>query len=185
MIFEDFFIKGYAKGMYDNESALSFFDSFVFQDAELVDRRPPPGSEKALNDIATFMKENYINQIFDDVTIKQVSMWQSVDGPSSDWHNDRYYKKIDENTWEGHRFNSNILIYLDKNSKEIGNSIEFKNQNEEFIEYPSRGDFVWINQSQGFQHRATHKQGSRRVLSFEYYIPALPKGDLVHHGLDY
>lgn len=186
MIYEDFFTKGYVKGFYDNEESLKFFDQFEFQDARLIDRRPPAHCKDQLIEIANYFKDIHIGKVFVNVKLNIVSMWQSVDDLSSEWHNDRFYKKTGDNTWEGHRFNSNILLYLDENDEKIGNSIEITNGIEEFIEYPTRGEFVWINQSREcIKHKATHKQGTRRLLSFEYLISDLHEEGNVISGLEY
>ena len=66
-----------------------------------------------------------------------------------------------------------ILIYLDDNTKQNGNNIQVRTGDYHFTLYPKRRDFVWLNQKKCFQHRAQHLSGIRRVLSFEYLVPAL------------
>ena len=68
--------------------------------------------------------------------------------------------------------NSNVIIYLD-DTREHNNNIQVKNQIEEFVITPKENDFIWLNQNNLFRHKASHNDGRRRILSFEYYIDGL------------
>lgn len=162
MSLSDFFIKGYAKGHYDNENELSFFDSFEFPHAEVVDELPI-SAENKLKEIGKFLEQEFVKKLFENAKLNRVSMWQGVDSKSNVWHNDYY-----------HNPNSNILLYLDKNNKDVGNAIEFRNTDEEYLEYPDRGNFIMMNPSKQFEHKATHTPNTqRRLLCFDFNIPEL------------
>lgn len=118
-----------------------------------------------LKKLHTYFAETYISQIFSEYKLTDCAMWSGVDEGSSQWHNDY----LDRDAL----FNSNILVYMDDCTKENGNNIQVRGPGFSKTLYPKKGDFVWLNQKTIFQHRATHTMGTRRVLSFEYLIPAL------------
>jgi hypothetical protein len=132
------------------------FDKFNFGDCnddncELDNRLLP-----ILNKTYSHLAINHISEYFPDHKLLNMNAWSGVDTPSAVWHNDLA---------EG--FNSNIIVYLDES---IDNTIEIKSKTCEFKICPKVGTFVWINQSNEFQHRATHVSGKRRVLSYELWI---------------
>lgn len=161
----DFFIKGFVTGKFFKD--LSHFKDYEFVYCEdtalgngerVVDIR----CSEFLDELHHLIAENYISKIFTKYQLMSNGMWEGVDNGSSVWHNDQ----TDQN------MNSNFLIYLDDTGTH-DNSIEFKNDNLEYKVLPKENDFVWINQSKKFLHRATHNQGRRRVLSFEFLIDGL------------
>jgi len=117
-----------------------------------------------LKKIQSILSVEYISKIFNKFEMKECGMWEGVDEGSSKWHNDYL---------DGDKFNSNILVYLDDNTEKNGNSIEVRGPNFSHILYPKENQLIWLNQKKIFQHKATHKTGRRRVLSFEYFIPEL------------
>ena len=44
---------------------------------------------------------------------------------------------------------------------------------DEHVIFPNKYDFMWLNQSSAFEHKAAHNGGRRRVLSFEYKVYGL------------
>lgn len=122
-----------------------------------------PGAVPWLDKFAQLIEQRYISQIFDQYTLVEKNMWSGVDLLSATWHNDQFY--------DNPRFNSNVLLYLDDSMQQ--NNIAIHNGQEEFVIYPRVGDIVWLNQQHRFKHKATHRTGNRRLMSFEYMIPAL------------
>lgn len=162
---ENFFINGYVHGKFDIDAVTMFKDDYFIDcnsdDADV--REIDTESKRKLNNLHEYISENYIKQIFTEFRVGKNGMWSGVDSGSAEWHNDF----VDED-----RFTSNFLIYLEDNEP-FGNSIEVKNQFQEFKIVPKPNEFVWLNQNRKFMHRATHKSGPRRLLSFEFFIPSL------------
>lgn len=162
---QTFFIDGYWHDTLPENIDIDGFDKFDFKDCTQPEELwLDPAAQKDLNCIHKWLADEYISKMFDDFEMKQCAMWSGVDEGSRNWHND--YE-------DGDSFNSNILIYLDDNTKANGNNIQVRTGDYHFTLYPKRRDFVWLNQKKCFQHRAQHLSGTRRVLSFEYLIPAL------------
>lgn len=161
----DFFTKGFVTDKFFKD--ISHFKQYEFVYCE----SPCLGNEEhifdsrctnLLHELHCLIADNYVSAIFSNYQLLSYGMWEGVDSNSTTWHNDQKDKKM----------NSNFLIYLD-DTEEHDNSIEFKNNNIEYKVLPKENDFVWINQSKKFLHRATHNQGRRRVLSFEFLIDGL------------
>lgn len=162
---QTFFVDGYWLGTLPNHINIEKFDRFDFKDCTQPEETWL--DKNAMDDLRELHKwfgKNYISKIFDKFELKDCAMWSGVDEGSRNWHNDFE---------DGDAFNSNILVYMDDLTEENGNTIQVASNDYINILYPSRRDFVWLNQKKCFQHRATHESGVRRVLSFEYLIPAL------------
>ena len=112
--------------------------------------------------------ENKIVQTFDNYELtERPGLWQNVTKENNEFHNDYVY---------GDKFNSNILVYLDKGTEENDNYIEVKETNSAPHRiYPEVGEYMWLNQAPGFFHRANNGKGIRRVIHFAYYIPEIKK----------
>ncbi len=162
---QTFFIDGYWHGTLPSNLDIDRFDKFNFVDCTQPENLwTAPEAEFDLAIIHKWLADNYVSKLFDDFEMKDCAMWSGVDHGSREWHNDFE---------DSNKFNTNILIYLDDNTKHNGNNIQVKTHDYHFTLYPKRRDFVWLNQKKCFEHRAAHKTGERRVLSFEYLIPAL------------
>ena len=162
---QTFFIDGYWHGTLPSNLDIDRFDKFNFVDCTQPENLwTATEAEFDLAIIHKWLADNYVSKLFDDFEMKDCAMWSGVDHGSREWHNDFE---------DSNKFNSNILIYLDDNTKHNGNNIQVKTHDYHFTLYPKRRDFVWLNQKKCFEHRAAHKTGERRVLSFEYLIPAL------------
>lgn len=162
---ELFFVDGYIHDTLPDEVDISIFDTFEFKDCNQPEELwLDENAKDHLDYIHQYFAEHYISKIFGEFEMKECAMWSGVDEGSREWHND--YE-------DGDSFNSNILVYLDDNTLENGNNIQVSTTDFINILHPKRRDFVWLNQKKCFKHRATHKSGVRRVLSFEYLIPAL------------
>jgi hypothetical protein len=161
---ENFFVNGYVHGVFDID-AKSEFSQYRFIDCnsdEAENFSIQNDAQEKLNRMHEHISEKYIRALFDDFEMKRNGMWEGVDYGSSKWHND---------FTDGDPFTSNFLIYIDSN--ESGNCIEIRNASDSFKVIPKENEFVWLNQNRKFEHRATHVSGQRRLLSFEFYIPAL------------
>lgn len=164
--FTDFYVKGFIHKKFCGSDALDVFDKFKFPNSNSPDAQLiyEPESIQHLKNIENIVLEKIVRRYFSNIQLKSSGMWSSVDEGSQKWHND--YE-------DGDSFNSNILIYLDDNNLENGNSLAVRNYSEEFLLRPKRGELVWLNQMKCFQHKATHKSGNRRLLSFEFLIEDL------------
>ena len=164
----NFFLYGYIHHRDSNIQVESFDDANFVDCSTLRDnvdvQRADSRYVDKLNALHDYLGKTYIKQLFDEYTLTQCAMWAGVDSGSSVWHNDHK---------QGGRFTSNLLVYLDDNNQELGNFIQVRGSGFEHTIYPKRGDFVWLNQKSCFEHRAQNDNGLRRVLSFEFYIPAL------------
>jgi len=158
---ENFLLNGFATGIMQSDLAF-LFKRFQFADCNDGDSEIDPEAVNLLNALHSFISNTYVSPLFSEYTIARSCMWTGVDSLSKDWHNDNCAE-----------FNSNFLIYLD-DGETYGNSIEIKTPSEEFKIYPKKNQFVWLNQDKKFLHRATHVSGPRRLLSFEFKIPAIP-----------
>jgi hypothetical protein len=151
---DSFFVNGFYHGHIDFIEDIDF-NKYTFidcnEEARLLDKQLEP----VILQVKQHLISNFVSKIFDKYTVVDEYAWSGVDSYSKNWHNDLA---------EG--FDSNILVYLD-DSHEV-NTIEVKSPSEQFKIYPKKGDFVWINQSEHFLHKATHINGTRRVLSFEF-----------------
>ena len=162
----DFFVKGYVTGEFF-EDVRSYRECYfpdcndpnIGEDIQFVDTT----TDADLDRLHRLVGEKIVGQIFANYKLQGKGMWEGVDQGSCVWHNDFV---------DGMNMNTNILVYIDDTSTH-DNSIEFKNHNEHYKVLPRENDFVWINQSTHFFHRATHNSGRRRVLSFEFYINEL------------
>lgn len=163
--YSNFFVNGFTQGTL-NFDAVTMFQEFDFPDCT-ADRNTSftidPIAQIRLDAIHGYLANTLITPMFQVYTFGNNGMWSGVDSGSATWHND--FTDTDS-------FTSNILIYLE-DGEPYGNSVEFKNQVEEWKVIPKPNEFVWINQNHNFMHRATHIAGPRRLLSFEFYIPAL------------
>ncbi len=151
---DSFFINGFYKGHIDFIEDINF-NNYKFIDCNEEFRLLDKQLEPILLRVKEHLIKNHVSVIFDKYNIIDQYAWSGVDGYSKEWHNDLK---------EG--FDSNVIVYLDDSLGE--NTIEFKNQTEQFKIYPKKGDFVWINQSKQFQHKATHITGNRRVMGFDF-----------------
>jgi len=170
MNFENFFIDGF---LLDENPGIdfSFFKGMDFvdcnsQEGDIETAIPENTEQKYIDELKrlhVLFGEKYIGQLFSEYTLFDCGMWEGVDEFSAQWHND----------WEdGDKFNSNMLVYLD-DTHEHKNGIEIRGPNVYHQLYPNASQLIWLNQKKIFEHKATHNKGRRRVLSFEYMIPAL------------
>ena len=163
--YSDFFTKGFVTGQF-KENIEEFYD-FDFPNCEDPnigeEAGVPEKAEASLGYLQEYIAKELIGQIFPVFEYRNFGMWEGVDEGSSTWHND----------WEdGKNMNTNVLVYLD-DTAQYSNSIQVRNKNEEYVILPKNGHFVWLNQSKGFEHKASHNGGRRRVLSFEYFVDGL------------
>lgn len=98
---------------------------------------------------------------FGQADLLRIHGWQGVDQGTSQWHND---------SREGQ--NLTVMLYLDNMYEEIGGCVEIKHDCWHRTIYPKAGDIVFINQREGFLHRATSCLSLRRVVSADYKIKA-------------
>lgn len=157
---DSFFVNGFYLGNIEHIQKINF-DQYNFLHCNKVEGNIRPELDNELksiiNETRVFLVDNYISKVFKNYEVLECYAWEGVDPGSSRWHNDKR---------EG--FNSNIILYLDDS---FGcNTIEVKNNSQEFKVFPKKGDFVWLNQSTKFLHKATHIYGRRRVFSFEFNI---------------
>lgn len=96
---------------------------------------------------------------------EEVGLWNGVTKDNNEFHNDFV---------AGDKFNSNILVYLDEGNDDNENYIEILGVDKCRV-FCRPGQFVWLNQSPQFEHRANNGRGNRRLLHFAYYIPEIKK----------
>ncbi len=163
MQLDDFFVKGYYTDILSIDIA-SEFSNYVFADCRVSDSMHIAQDVKArLNELHLYLAENYVSKIFSSYKTLGNGMWDNVDNGSDTWHNDLS---------DGKLLNSNILLYIDDN-RLYNNSIMVRNKIEEFKIQPQPNQLIWLNQSTCFEHKAVHNSGSRRLLSFEFFIDGL------------
>jgi hypothetical protein len=164
--FENLFTDGYLLHK-DDSIDIGYFDQFSFpdcnQEGEMSLDLPEEGFNR-LTAIHKYLAETYVAPVFPDFEIKEHAIWNGVDSGSSRWHNDFE---------DGDPFNLTFLIYLDDNTEENGNHLAVRGPAVENTIYPKRGEFICLNQKRIFYHKACHKSGMRRILGFEFFIPAL------------
>jgi hypothetical protein len=163
--FNDFFTKGFVVGEFKhNIKEFYYYDFPNCEDPNIGEEAGvPTQAENSLKFLQDQIAINIISKVFTSFEYKNFGMWEGVDDGSSEWHND----------WEdGKNMNTNVLVYLD-DAKKHNNSIEVRDKNSKNVILPMAGDFVWLNQGKGFQHRARHNGGRRRVLSFEYFVEGI------------
>lgn len=160
----NFLVQGY---YLDTDTGIDFS---LFKDKEFADCNYVTDEvldEKNLAELKSLQRlfaDKYLSKLFINFETRDCGMWEGVDPGSAIWHNDYL---------DGDNFNSNILVYLDDNTEENGNSIEVRGPGFSHKLYPKEGNLLWLNQRKIFQHKATHNTGRRRVLSFEYFIKDL------------
>ena len=154
-----FATNGFATGIVQADLAF-LFKNFSFANCSDTHSEINYQAAKLLSILHQHIGRRYVSTVFNEYTIIKNSMWSGVDSLSKDWHN----KGCQES-------NSSFLIYLD-DGETYGNSIEIKTPSEEFKIYPKKNQFVWLNQDKKFSYRETHVSGPRRLLSFEFKIPA-------------
>lgn len=163
MLVDDFLSKGYYTDFFPSDLANEFNDK-EFSDCNQVENlNIDPDTQSRLEEIHRYFLREYVLKLFPNAEMKNNGMWHGVDNGSAVWHNDQE---------DGDPFNSNILVYIDDNVC-YNNSIEVTNGIDEYKIVPKPNQFVWLNQRKIFKHRATHNQGPRRLLSFEFYIDGL------------
>lgn len=165
--YEDFFVKGFVTGKFFKD--ISKFKQYDFPNCnnpDLIGETDgvPKEANSDLLELHLLIGQEYISKLFDrNYILKNCAMWEGVDEGSIDWHND----------WQnGKNMNTNLLVYLDDTTEHL-NSIQVRNKVDEYVVLPKEGDFVLLNQGLGFEHKATHNGGRRRVLSFEFFIHGL------------
>lgn len=162
MDLNNFFLEGFVKDKIDYD--ISQFDDWPFLEDKSRDWAGTADQQVELAKLASHVSHEIVGMVFDDRRLLRSGLWQGVDAESQVWHND----------WrDGDEFNSNFLIYLDDNDISRGNYIGVRGQDFEYCLEPRRGEFVWLNQSEMFEHRASNQQGLRRIIVFEFYIPGL------------
>lgn len=169
--FSKFFIDGYIQH-YDENIDINEFEKYSFQDCRdenscnyhSQNKVEKHMSQLQLGEVHRYLADTYVSKLFTDFQFKECDLWSGVDDGSKEWHNDHI---------DGDPFNTTFLIYLDDNTPENGNYIAVRGPDTEITLYPKRGDFIWLNQNRMFEHKAKHNSGQRRVLGFEFYIPAL------------
>ena len=163
-----FFLNGYVTGkFFEDISAYQecYFpncnDPNIGEDIQFVDTT----TSADLDRLHKLVGEKIVSKIFEKYKLQGKGMWEGVDQGSSVWHNDFI---------DGKNMNTNILVYIDS-TKEQDNSIEIKDTTIDTYNklLPEQNDFVWLNQSLNFRHKATHNGGRRRVLSFEFLVDGL------------
>lgn len=151
----------------DENIDVAFFDQFQFpdcdQEGEMSLDLPEFGVER-LRQIHDYLEKEYVSKIFPEYEKKEFAMWNGVDAGSARWHND--YE-------DGDPFNLTFLIYLDNNTPENGNHISISGPGCETTVYPKRGTMICLNQKKIFKHKACHYSGMRRLIGFEFFVPAL------------
>lgn len=163
---ENLFIDGYILHK-DDSIDIAYFDQFEFKHCDVegeLSLELPQEALVRLDSIHKYLADAYVSKIFPEFEPKEHSIWNGVDAGSSRWHND--YE-------DGDPFNLTFLIYLDDNTEENGNHLAVRGSGEEHILYPKRGEFICLNQKRTFKHKACHKSGMRRILGFEFFVPAL------------
>ena len=154
---------GYLHNRFSKVDKLKNFYNYTFTNCNapglVGETATPKEAQKELEDLHKFVGKDIIKPLFPNYNLKECAMWDGVDKPSTIWHNDN----VNNNGY------TNLLIYLDDCYKN-NNSIEIKNKYREHKIKPLPGEYVWLNQSKEFQHRATHTIGKRRVLSFEFEV---------------
>lgn len=164
--YSNFFLKGYVHGKFNHD--VEHFLKYDFADCtdENIgeDDSIPNDARHDLEVLHKIVGEEKIGEMFGNkYKLTQCGMWEGVDEGSSIWHNDQF---------DGKTLNTNLLVYLDDNA-EFLNNIQVRNGVEEYVIFPQKGDYVWLNQSLQFEHKAIHGGGRRRVLSFEYFTDGL------------
>jgi len=167
----DFFVKGYYSDQFCMD-VVSLFEGHEFPTCVSEDKERDlkeemvyaPESQELLDKITEVVAEKYIKQVSNEFEFITNGMWSGVDYKSSLWHSD--YEEVKR------PLNTNFLIYLDDGDP-YGNTIDFSNGFEEFSISHKPNQFVWVNQTHAFKHKATHKGGERRMLTFEFFIPGL------------
>jgi hypothetical protein len=159
----DFFVKGYYSDILSNDIATEFGNYKFVNCQEHSSMHITNVMQKKLDDLHLYLAETYVSKVFSSYKLLNNGMWDNVDSGSSTWHNDFS---------DGDALNSNILVYIDDN-RLYNNFIMITNGQEEFKIQPEPNQFVWLNQSSCFQHKAIHNSGPRRLLSFEFFIDGL------------
>jgi len=160
--YDDFFVKGFVTGKFFKD--ISHFTKYKFPNCTGNSFEISKEAKSELLELQLLIGQEYINKIFDrNYILKNYNMWEGVDDGSKIWHND---------CEDGKNMNTNFLVYLD-DTAEHANTIQVRNNITEYVIIPNAGDFVWINQGKGFQHKASHNGGQRRVLSFEYFTDGI------------
>lgn len=168
---ETFFSEGYVKHL-DSNIDVSQYEDYNFPDCtdnEIFEKTKQSDVERFacqhhLLELHEYLGQEYVSKLFNEYEIKERDLWDGVDHRSRVWHNDHE---------QGDPFNSTFLVYIDEQTEENGNFIAVRGPNSEKYEYPKRGEFMWLNQKEMFQHKANHQSGLRRLVGFEFYIPAL------------
>ena len=85
------------------------------------------------------------------------------------WHND-----ID--TWADLNICLVFNLYLD-DTEDSNNGFDIKTTREEFKLFPKKGELFMLNVNEVFVHKANinNENTKRRVMTFDYYVPALDK----------
>jgi hypothetical protein len=110
--------------------------------------------------------EKIITPLFGSYQAGTARIWNQTDEASTKWHNDYV---------EG--YNLFVLIYFDILTPGLGGKIHIRNpQGEVFTHLPTRGDCIFVNLKQGFDHRVDHtrpRTATRRVANLRYNVPLL------------
>ena len=165
--YSDFFTKGFVTGKFFKDTSKFLEHKFPNCNQPGLIGETDGVSEQAKSDLLELhllIGQEYISKIFErNYILKNTALWEGVDEHSAEWHNDFE---------DGKNMNTNLLVYLD-DTTENANSIQVRDKNTEYVILPKEGDFVWLNQGKGFQHKASHNGGRRRVLSFEFFTDSI------------
>jgi|TARA_A200000159_G_C7275321_1_gene319123 hypothetical protein len=172
-----FFKDGFYTG--DVDINVQIFDDVKFPsiDYNPEDLKLPDNCKQEIKKVQEQLEE-VISETYPKFELtEEPGLWNGVTKENNEFHNDFV---------AGDKFNSNILVYLDEGNDMNENYIEIAGEDildKDGIPYGVSkcrifcrpGQFVWLNQSPQFEHRANNGSGNRRLIHFAYYIPEIKK----------
>jgi hypothetical protein len=142
----------------------------AFDEGDAYAHTSDPKFEPIFEEFAKLIEDRYVRPLDASFTRLAYQMVQGVNLRARVWHTDVVYD---------YDMNLTFLIYLDDTS-EFKNGFDIRNQVEEWNLLPKPGDMLMTMVNKKFQHKGNYNGGTRRVLLFDYFVPALGKVNESH-----
>jgi hypothetical protein len=168
----NFYINGYTILPFSEVFKYNFDDYTFIKAGNQPDDYVYKNDPKLLSIIDQFcllIEQQYVSFFGDNYTNLRKLAANGCHVKARKWHDDR-------DTWASLNISLVFNLYLD-DTKEHNNGFDIRTSTEEFNLFPKKGDLFMLNVSDAFKHKGNINNDTvnRRVMTFDYHVPALDK----------
>jgi hypothetical protein len=164
----DLFVNGFIQLTLPEANKYNYDDyefCIAFDEGDAYAHTSDPKFEPIFEEFATLIEDRYVSALDPEFKRLACQMVQGVNKRARVWHNDVVYD---------YDMNLTFLVYLD-DTTEFKNGFDICNQIEEWNILPKPGDMIMMMVNKKFHHKGNYNGGKRRVVLFDYFVPALGK----------